>query len=80
VPIHEPFRVWRLLGPVAHKRWTEAALYFLELRFGEVRVLGILGSSLPTSNAQVTAKIAHLSDTPAPIREYGTHVTDKGTP
>src|SRR5215217_2272077 len=40
----------------------------------------ILGSSLPTSNAQVTAKLAHLSDTPAPIREYGANVTDKGTP
>src|SRR5688500_18660750 len=29
----------------------------------------------PPSNAQVTPKITHLSDTPAPIREYGTHVT-----
>src|SRR5215210_6944522 len=43
--------------------------------FSEVRLLGILRSSLPASNAQATAKIAHLSDTPAPIREYGTHVT-----
>src|SRR5215211_1196814 len=25
-------------------------------------------------------KDSPLSDTPAPIREYGTHVTDKGTP
>jgi hypothetical protein len=41
---------------------------------------GVLGSSSSTSNAQVTAKIANLSDTPAPIDEYGTHVTDKGTP
>jgi hypothetical protein len=48
--------------------------------FTVVRGMGILGSSLPTSNAQVSAKIAHLSDTPAPIREYGTHVTDKGAP
>ena len=53
---------------------------FGELRYGEVRILGILGSSLPASNAQATPKIAHLSDTPAPIREYARHVTDKGTP
>jgi hypothetical protein len=32
------------------------------------------------SNAQVTAKIVHLSYTPAPIQEYATHVTDKGRP
>jgi len=52
----------------------------LEKEFCELRLLGILGSSLPTSNAQATPKIAYLSDTPAPIGEYGTHVTDKGTP
>jgi hypothetical protein len=39
----------------------------------------ILRSSLPTGNAQATPKIAHSSDTPAPIREYARHVTDKGT-
>jgi hypothetical protein len=32
------------------------------------------------SNAQVTAKIAHSSDTPAPIQEYVTLVTDKEAP
>jgi hypothetical protein len=51
-----------------------------EGKFCELRLYGVLGSSLPSSNAQVTAKIAHLSDTPAPIGEYGTNVTDKGTP
>jgi hypothetical protein len=35
---------------------------------------------LSASNAQVTAKIANLSDTPAPREGYGTNVTDKGTP
>ena len=45
-----------------------------------VRGMGILGSSLPASHAQVTTKIAHLSDTPVPIRKYARHVTDKGTP
>src|SRR5215208_5200489 len=39
-----------------------------------------LGSSLPVSNAQATPKIVHLSDTPAPLRDYATPVTDKGTP
>jgi hypothetical protein len=39
---------------------------------------GVLGSSLSASDAQVTAKIAHLSDTSTPIEEYGTNVTDKG--
>jgi hypothetical protein len=41
---------------------------------------GVLRSSLPASNAQATPKIVYLSDTPASIREYATHVTDKGTP
>jgi hypothetical protein len=45
----------------------------------ELPLYGVLRSSLPASNAQATAKIAHLSDAPAPIREYGTNVTDKGT-
>jgi hypothetical protein len=40
---------------------------------------GVLRSSLPASNAQATPKIAHLSDTPAPIEEYGAKVIDKGT-
>src|SRR5215217_7827816 len=40
--------------------------------------MGILRSSLPASHAQVTPKIAHLSDTPVPIRKYARHVTDKG--
>jgi hypothetical protein len=35
--------------------------------FSEVRRHGVLGSSLPTSNAQATPKIAHLSDTPTPL-------------
>ena len=40
---------------------------------------GVLGSSSSASNAQVTAKIAHLSDTPRPAHsKYATHVTDKG--
>ena len=46
----------------------------------QVRGKGVLRSSLPASNAQATPKIAYLSDTPAPIRQYATHVTDKGTP
>jgi hypothetical protein len=33
--------------------------------FTQVRGRGILGSSLPASNTQVTAKITHLGDTPA---------------
>jgi hypothetical protein len=45
--------------------------------FCELPPYGVPRSSLPASNAQTTPKIAHLSDTPAPIREYG---TDKGTP
>jgi hypothetical protein len=40
----------------------------------------VLGSLLPAINAQATPKIVYLSDMPAPIREYATHVTDKGTP
>jgi hypothetical protein len=52
----------------------------VEGEFCELRLNGVLGSSSSTSNAQVTPKIAHLSDTPAPIREYATPVTDKGTP
>src|SRR5215204_3313289 len=51
----------------------------VEEEFCELRLLGILGSSLPASNAQATPKIAHLSDTSAPIRQYATLVTDKGT-
>src|SRR5215217_2823613 len=51
-----------------------------EEKFCELRLLGILRSSLPASHAQVTPKIAHLSDTPVPIRKYARHVTDKGTP
>ena len=54
-------------------------LSFLPL-FTRVRGRGILRSSLPASHAQVTTKIAHLSDTPVPIRKYARHVTDKGTP
>src|SRR5215203_5928830 len=49
-----------------------------EEKFCELRLLGILRSSLPASHAQVTPKIAHLSDTPVPIRKYARHVTDKG--
>src|SRR5215213_4063951 len=45
---------------------------------GELLLMGILRSSLPASHAQVTTKIAHLSDTPVPIRKYARHVTDKG--
>src|SRR5215208_3536779 len=52
----------------------------VEGRFCELRLLGILRSSLPASNAQATPKIAHLSDTSAPIWHYATPVTDKGTP
>src|SRR5918994_5543008 len=39
-----------------------SAANFGELRHSEVRILGILRSSLPASNAQVTTKIARLSD------------------
>jgi hypothetical protein len=46
----------------------------------ELPLNGVLRSWLPASNAQATPKIVHLSDTPAPIPEYATHVTDKGTP
>src|SRR5215216_4942369 len=63
-----------------HRSLLEVPANFLELRKGEVRILGILRSSLPASNAQATPKIAHLSDTSAPIRQYATPVTDKGTP
>src|SRR5215218_6656882 len=45
---------------------------------GELLLMGILRSSLRASHAQVTPKIAHLSDTPVPIRKYARHVTDKG--
>src|SRR5215218_7282828 len=45
---------------------------------GELLLMGILRSSLRASHAQVTTKIAHLSDTPVPIRKYARHVTDKG--
>src|SRR5215211_2952116 len=51
---------------------------FSEHRYCEVRILGILRSSLRASHAQVTPKIAHLSDTPVPIRKYARHVTDDG--
>src|SRR5215216_2423507 len=43
----------------------------VERSFCELRRDGVLRSSLPASNAQATPKIAYLSDTPAPIREYG---------
>ena len=54
---------------------------FVEWAFSEVGfpLYGVLGSSLPASNAQATPKIAHLSDTSAPIRQYATPVIDKGT-
>ena len=45
----------------------------------ELRNDGVLRSSSLASNAQVTPKIARLGDTPAPIKEYGAKVTDKGT-
>jgi hypothetical protein len=51
----------------------------VEGEFCELRRDGVLRSSSPASNAQVTPKIAHLSDTPAPIEEYGANVTDKWT-
>jgi len=35
-------------------------------RSGELRLDGVLGSSLPASNSQATAKITHLSDTLSP--------------
>jgi hypothetical protein len=50
----------------------------VEEEFCELRLLGILRGSLPASHAQVTTKIAHLSDTPVPIRKYARHVIDKG--
>jgi hypothetical protein len=52
----------------------------VEWGFSEVGfpLYGVLGSSLPASNAQATPKIAHLSDTSGPIRQYAMHVTDKG--
>jgi hypothetical protein len=52
-------------------------LNFVITEFYEVRLLRILRPSLPASNAQATAKIAHLSDTPAPIETYDTNVTNK---
>jgi hypothetical protein len=42
----------------------------LELFFCELRLDGVLGSSLPTSIAQATAKIAHLGDTLVPRLLY----------
>jgi hypothetical protein len=53
----------------------------VEWGFSEVGfpLYGVLESSLPASNAQATPKIAHLSDTSAPIRQYATPVIDKGT-
>jgi hypothetical protein len=53
----------------------------VEWAFSEVELplYGVLRSSLPASNALVTAKMADLSDTPAPIEEYGAKITDKGT-
>src|SRR5215213_7130929 len=59
--------------PLAHKCASIKGL------FTQLRGRRILRSSLPASNAQVTAKIAHLSDTPAPMEEYGAKVADKGT-
>jgi hypothetical protein len=35
--------------------------------FSELRLLGILRSSLPANNMQVTTKILQLSDTPTPL-------------
>src|SRR5215208_7635942 len=58
--------------------------FFVSPLFTGVRGIGILGSSLPASNAQVTAKIAHLSDTPAPPNPYpvplNRRTQGKGTP
>jgi hypothetical protein len=43
--------------------------------FCEVRIHGVLRSSLAASNAQATPKIAHLSDAPTPIEEYAATAT-----
>src|SRR5215203_5035220 len=61
--------------------WKGNSANFAFWGFSEVGfpLYGVLGSSLPASNAQATPKIAHLSDTPAPIGDYATPVTDKGT-
>src|SRR5215203_1718288 len=58
--------------------WCISIRSGLLLRWPELHITR-LRSSPPASNAQVTAKIAHLSDTPASIEEYGANVTDKGT-
>ena len=73
-----PLTVWAESGGPGDDLLLIPEPNFLELRIGEVRILGILRSSPPASHAQVTTKIAHLSDTPVPIRKYARHVTDKG--
>jgi hypothetical protein len=53
----------------------------LEEEFCELRLNGVLRSFVIRKQRLSNRKeIAHFSGTPAPIREYGTHVTDKGTP
>src|SRR5215212_6425740 len=66
--------------PVLPQRLILSPLFTRVCGIGVLRTspLGILRSSLPASHAQVTTKIAHLSDTPVPIRKYARHVTDKG--
>src|SRR5687768_521007 len=64
--------------PLRRSSHTGDSRKFALKEFCELRLLGILGSSLLASNAQATTKIAHLSDTPVPIRKYATPVTDKG--
>jgi hypothetical protein len=57
-----------LIHPSAWKGYSEN---FVKAKFSEVRLSGVLGSLFSASNAQVSAKIVHLSDTPAPTEEYG---------
>jgi hypothetical protein len=54
----------------------------LEGKFSEVElpIYGVLGSSLPASNAKATAKITHLGDTPTLPAEYAALVTWKEDP
>src|SRR5215211_1664908 len=44
--------------------WNRISANFAFWAFCELRLYGVLGSSSSASNAQVTPKIAHLSDTP----------------
>src|SRR5215217_946858 len=61
--------------PIHRSAWKGNSANFAFWGFCELRLYGVLRSSLAASNAQATPKIAHLSDAPTPIEEYAATAT-----